>query len=96
MIGQAQIGTTMLALLLGGCAASASPGWDGRFGDANRVLNAQQVIDPAAPTKNAQATPTADGRTVRQAAERHVDTYRNPPAATVINLGVTGAASSGR
>jgi hypothetical protein len=95
MIGQAQIGITILALVLGGCAASASPGWDDRFGDANRVLNAQQVIDPAAPTKNAQAAPPADGRTVREAAERHVDSYRNPPAPTVINIGV-GAGSAGR
>lgn len=93
MIGQAQIATTILALLLGGCAASASPGWDDVFGDASRVLKAQQVIDPAAPTKNAQATPAADGRTVREAAERHVDSYRNPPAPTVMNIGVGGASS---
>jgi len=94
MIAQAQVATALLALLLGGCAASASPGWDERFGDASRVLNAQQLIDPAAPTKNAQATPSVDGRTVREASERHIDSYRNPPAPTVINIGV-GSASSG-
>jgi hypothetical protein len=76
------------ALALGGCAASASPGWDAQFGDSARRLNAQQLIDPAAATRNAQTTPATDGRTVREATERHVETYRNPPPPTVINLGV--------
>jgi hypothetical protein len=76
------------ALALGGCAASAAPGWDAQFGDSARQLNTQQLIDPAAATRNAQATPPTDGRTVREAGERHVETYRNPPPPTVINLGV--------
>ncbi len=80
-------------LALGGCAATASPDWDSRFGDSARVLRAQQVIDPAAPTRNAQATPSSDGRTVREASERQVETYRNPPPPSVINIGV-GTGSS--
>jgi hypothetical protein len=76
------------ALNLGGCAATASPEWDARFGDSNRTIAAQQVLDPAAPTRNAQANPRTDGRTAREALERHAETYRNPPPTSVINIGV--------
>ena len=75
-------------LALGGCAATASPDWDARFGDSARTLNSQQLIDPAAPVKNAQAQPRADGRTVREASDRQVQTFRSPPPASVINIGV--------
>jgi hypothetical protein len=75
-------------LALGGCAATASPEWDARFGDSVRPLNSQQLIDPAAPVKNAQAQARADGRTVREASDRQVETFRSPPPASVINIGV--------
>ena len=75
-------------LALGGCAATASPEWDARFGDSVRHLNSQQLIDPAAPVKNAQAQARADGRTVREASDRQVETFRSPPPASVINIGV--------
>jgi len=78
-------------LALGGCAATASPDWDARFGDSARTLNAQQLIDPAAPVKNAQVQARADGRTVREASERQVESYRSPPPASVINIGVGSA-----
>ncbi len=75
-------------LTLAACAATASPDWDARFGDSARALNSQQLIDPAAPVKNAQAQAHADGRTVREASERHVESFRSPPPASVINIGV--------
>jgi hypothetical protein len=75
-------------LALGGCAATASPEWDARFGAGARTLNSQQLIDPAAPVKNAQAQAHADGRTVREASERQVESFRSPPPASVINIGV--------
>jgi len=75
-------------LALAGCAATASPEWDARFGTSARTLNSQQLIDPAAPVKNAQAQARADGRTVREASERQVETYRSPPPPSVINIGV--------
>lgn len=85
----ARLGSAAACLLaLGGCAATASPGWDARFGDSARTLNSQQLVDPAAPVKNAQVQPRADGRTVREASERQVDTWRTPPAPSVINIGV--------
>ncbi|HKX41599.1 MAG TPA: hypothetical protein VJO99_10610 [Burkholderiaceae bacterium] len=82
-------------LALGGCAASASPEWDARFGESNRMLAAQQVLDPAAPTRNAQKVAPTDGRTAREATNRHVDTYRSPPPTSIINIGV-GAGGNGR
>ena len=84
-----RLGITAASLLtLCGCAATASPEWDARFGTSARTLNAQQLIDPAAPVKNAQTQARADGRTVREASERQVETYRSPPPASVINIGV--------
>jgi hypothetical protein len=84
------LGIAACILVLGGCAASASPEWDARFGDSARALRAQQIIDPAAPVRNAQASAPADGRTVREASDRHVESYRSPPPTTVINIGVGG------
>jgi hypothetical protein len=83
-----------LGLALGGCAATASPEYDARFGDSARAIKAQQLIDPAAPQRHAQQTPRSDGRTVVEAGARHVDTYRRPPPANVINIGVGGGSSS--
>ena len=82
------ISVAACALALGGCAATASPDWDARFGDSSRALKAQQLIDPAAPTRNAQTTRPADGRSVREAGDRYLETYRSPPPTTVINIGV--------
>jgi hypothetical protein len=80
--------TTLTVLGVAGCAATASPDWDSTFGERTRALNAQQLIDPAAPTRNAQNTPRADGRTTRDAMERQAESYRNPPPTNVINIGV--------
>ncbi|WP_198674808.1 hypothetical protein [Rhodoferax ferrireducens] len=81
------IGAAVSLLALGGCAATASPDWDARFGDSVRILKAQQLIAPEAPARNAQATPRTDGRTAREAMNRHVESYRSPPPTTVINIG---------
>jgi hypothetical protein len=81
-------GMASCLLALGACAATASPEWDARFGDSARALRAQQVIDPSAPARNAQTVPPTDGRSVREAGARQVDSYRSPPPASVINIGV--------
>ena len=81
---------------LAGCAATGSPGWDERFGDSLRTLKAQQLIDPNAPARNAQATPPTSGRTAREAAQRHVESYREPPPTNIINIGVGGGRGSAR
>jgi hypothetical protein len=85
----------LAAWLAGGCAASGSPGYDARFGDAARELRAQQLIDADAAKRHAGKTPPADGRTLREALDRHVSTYREPPAAPSITIGVGSAAGGG-
>ena len=80
-------------LALGGCAATTSPEWDRQFGDSTRVINAQQLVEPGAPQRNAQSSPRTDGRTTRAAMDVHVETYRTPPPTNVINIGVGGGTS---
>ena len=80
----------LLALLGAGCAATTSPDYDSVFGDATRILSAQQVLDPQAAQRNANVLPPTDGRTVREAMDRQVDDYRSPPPTNVINIGVGG------
>jgi len=81
------LGALAAAALAAGCAASASPQWDARFGDDARILRAQQVADPAAATRNAQTVPSTDGRTVRAALDHQADATHNPPPSTVVDTG---------
>jgi hypothetical protein len=93
MMRSTNLGLAVASLfLLGGCAATASPQWDARFGDGPRALNAQQLIDPGAPARNAQTVAKSDGRNTRDAMDRHAETYRSPPPTNVINIGVGGGA----
>lgn len=82
--------TSVACVAMAGCAASASPQWDSTFGDSVRELAAQQLIDPAAPARNGKTVPPVDGRTVREANGRYVDTFRTPPPPSVITIGVGG------
>lgn len=84
------LGAALCLPILGGCAVSGSPQWDTQFGDRVRSLNAQQLITPDAPALNAQTTPATDGRSAREAMNRHVESYRSPPPTTVINVGSIG------
>lgn len=78
------------AWLLQGCAVSGSPDYDSRFGEAARALHAQQLIDPDAPTRNVNAIPPVDGRSLREAHDRYIDSFAAPPQPTVVNIGVVG------
>ena len=85
------LATVVLALLAAGCTtATGSPEYDSRFGDAARTLRAQQLIDPDAPRRNADTQPPTDGRTMREAVDRQVDSFKKPPATNIINIGVGG------
>lgn len=86
----------LLALVkLAGCAVSGSPDYDSRFGDAQRALMAQQLIDPDAPRRNAGVVAEGDGRTVLEAGLRHTESYKAPPPTNIINIGV-GAGGNAR
>ncbi len=71
------------ALLVAGCA-STSPEWDSRFGDAVRVLNAQQTLDPAAARRNAGTPTRSDGRIVKGSVDQYVESYRLPAPSSVV------------
>jgi hypothetical protein len=90
-------GRTVLAacvpvvLLLSGCAAaSGTPGYDSRFGDAARALQAQQVLDADSARRHAGLMRGTDGRTMREAMDRQVGSFKEPPATNVISIGVGG------
>lgn len=78
------------AALCGGCAVTGTPGYDRLFGDGTRALTAQQIYDPRAPLRHAGVVPATDGRTMREALDRQVGSFREPPATSVINIGVGG------
>lgn len=82
-------------VLIGGCAASASPEWDAVAGEANRILRAQQTLDPAAASRHGQTLTTMDGRTTLEAGQRHVDTFKAPPPSNVTNINVGGGSAAG-
>jgi hypothetical protein len=93
--GAAALAAAATALLVGGCAASASPDWDSVAGEASRVLRTQQTLDPAAASRHGQTVTTMDGRTVLEAGQRHVDTFKAPPPSNVTNINVGGGGAGG-
>ena len=74
-------------MALGGCAATTTPGWDARFGDAVRMLQAGQLIAPDAPTRHGQTVPPVDGRSVSEAMHHLHQSYRSPPPSQVLPMG---------
>ena len=76
--------------LCSGCAVTGTPGYDRVFGDGTRALTAQQIYDPQAPLRHAGVVPATDGRTMREALDRQVGSFKEPPATSVINIGVGG------
>lgn len=79
-------------LLATGCANTLNKG-DASFGMPTRTLIAQQIRNPQAPQHNAAFTPATDGRTLREAMDRHVGSFKEPPPTTVVNIGVGGGSA---
>ncbi|HEX6705497.1 MAG TPA: hypothetical protein VF169_12115 [Albitalea sp.] len=61
------------ALLLAACAEIA-PNWEANFGQATRQAAAQQVIDPAAPSRN-RGPMRADGKAATGSMKAYADSY---------------------
>ncbi len=74
----ANLVATVLLLGLSGCM-STSPAWDARFGEASRVVAAQQVIDPAASSK-AGPVSGVDGKAAQAAMNEYVKSFAQPQA----------------
>jgi hypothetical protein len=77
-----------LTAVLAGCAVSATPQYDTRFGDAVREARQRMAITPAA----ASTDPVVglDGPSAREAQTRYHDSFKTPPpVVNVINIGGT-------
>ena len=84
----------LLAVLLGGCAASTTPNYDARFGDAVREARQRMTINPNA---GREGDPVAgmDGLAASEAFDRYHDSFKAPPpVVNVINIG--GSVSGGK
>jgi len=78
---------------LAGCATSATPDYDLRFGDAVRSARAQQILNPAA-SANPDRVLGMDGAAARDAVILYQDSFKTPPpVVNVINIG--GATGGG-
>lgn len=81
-----------LALQLCGCANSATPQLDARFGDAVRAARSAQVLNPEVP---ASTDPVLglDGKSAVNALDRYQDSFKSPPKTFEI-LGIGGTTTS--
>lgn len=84
--------------VLGSAALTAcvqtTPVWDAHFGEAQRMMMAQQVLNPDAGLK--EVPNSLDGGASRETVIRYRNTFKEPPAPqNVFNIGV-GTSGSGR
>ncbi len=78
---------------LTGCVQT-TPVWDSRFGEAQRMMMAQQVLNPDAGMK--EVPNSLDGGAARETVVRYRNTFKEPPPPqNVFNIGV-GTSGSGR
>ncbi len=79
--------------VLAGCAPT-TPEWDRHFGEAERMMMAQQVLNPDAGMKDLPTT--MDGPASRESVVRYRSTFKEPPAPqNVFNIGVGSGSGSG-
>jgi hypothetical protein len=76
-----------LVALLAGCAASSTPNYDARFGQAVRDARTLMVLNPDA-GKSAGPVAGMDGKAAHEAMGRYYDSFKAPPpVVNVINIG---------
>jgi hypothetical protein len=77
----------LLLGLLGGCAATTTPIYDTRFGDAVRESKRNMTVNPDA-GRNPDPAAGIDGKAARESMILYQDTYKAPPpVVNVINIG---------
>lgn len=89
------IALLILVSTLAGCANTATPMYDSRFGDAVRAARLAQTLNPDA---GASGGPVAgmDGPAAHEAAGRYLDSFRKPPpVVNVINIGGSVSGQAG-
>jgi len=83
--------------LLAGCAGSATPNYDARFGDSVRAARQQMTVNPNA-SANPDPVAGMDAKAAREAVILYQGTFKAPPpVVNVINIGgsVSGGAGGG-
>jgi len=81
-------------VLAAGCAQTATPHYDMRFGDAVREASLAMTIDPNA-GRRSDTVNGIDGQAAQEGIKRYQDSFKQPPPVTnVINIG-GGFGSSG-
>jgi hypothetical protein len=84
----------LLVVLLAGCAASNTPNYDARFGEAVRQARQQMTVNPNAGS-NPDPVAGMDGKAAREGFGRYEESFKTPPpVVNVINIG--GAVGGGR
>jgi uncharacterized lipoprotein YajG len=83
----------LVLALLAGCATSATPNYDAKFGEAVRQARQAMTLNPS--PANAASIDGMDGRAAVEAVGRYQDAFKAPPpVVNVINIG--GSAGSSR
>lgn len=75
-----------LVATLPGCASVD----DGSVGENTRALFVSQHIDPDAANRNGNKSGATEGRTVREAIDRQVESFRTPSTTGVSGVGTIG------
>lgn len=83
------------AAVLAGCANTATPNYDRKFGEAVRNARQAMTINPNA-GKAGGPVAGMDGPAAAEAAGRYQDSFRKPPpVVNVINIGGSVSGQSG-
>ncbi len=83
-------------VLLAGCAASPTPNYDAKFGNALRDAKLKMTINPNAGF-NPDMAMGLDGKSARESIILYQGTYKAPPpAVNVINIGGGIGGGSGK
>ena len=73
--------------LLGGCATSATPNYDAKFGEAVRQARALQTMNPEA-GKSTDPVAGIDGESGKNAIDQYQESFKTPPKAfDILNIG---------
>ena len=76
-----------LLAVLSGCAATTTPNYDARFGNAVRQARSAMTVNPRG-AANPDPVAGIDGQAAREALGRYQDSFKTPPpVVNVINIG---------
>ncbi len=76
-----------MLVLLGGCATSATPKYDAKFGEAVRQARALQTMNPEA-GRSTDPVAGIDGESGKNAIDRYQDSFKSPPKTfEILNIG---------